>query len=246
MSDVNKIKEYLENIIHDIPNVSLMTHIVGGFPDLDTSTKLLKVMSEVGVEYTEIQIPFSDPIADGPTILNANTRALENGTTPSDCFELAQNFSGKQKLLFMTYYNIVLSVGVEKFFADSQKAGIYGVIIPDMPYDMDSHEHLHASAEENNVQVLPVISPITPDERLEALATKNPDIIYCVSQFGTTGKHAEFKELKQYLERVKTAFGEDARLAVGFGIKTPKNKKKVIDSGADTAVIGSALLNLIS
>ncbi|MBP6880029.1 tryptophan synthase subunit alpha [Candidatus Saccharibacteria bacterium] len=245
MNDVNKIKEYLQNIMHDIPGVSLMTHIVGGFPDLETSTKLLEIMSGVGVEYTEIQIPFSDPIADGPTILNANTRALSNGTTPSDCFELAQNFKGKQKLLFMTYYNIVLSIGVEKFFADSQKAGIYGVIIPDMPYDMDSHEHLYASAEKNNVQVLPVISPITPDERLQALATKKPEIVYCVSQFGTTGKHAEFKELKQYLERVKANFGSNPKLAVGFGIQSSDDVKKVINSGADTAVIGSALLNLI-
>jgi tryptophan synthase alpha chain len=221
--------------------VKLMTHIVCGYPNLSTSERLLELMSDIGVDYTELQIPFSDPVADGPTILNANTTALENGITPEDCFKLASKSNIQQKIIFMTYYNIIFKKGVSKFFAETKKANGWGVIVPDMPFDMDEHEGFYAAAAENGIEIIPVVSQLTTKQRLQKIAATQPSIVYCVSQFGTTGGQSSFDNLGKVLRKIKAQLPK-TEIAVGFGIQTPEDVKSVVESGADIVVIGSIVI----
>ncbi len=125
--------------------IGLMTHMVVGFPSLDKTISLVKNMAEAGVDFVELQIPFSEPLADGPTIMGACEKALRDGFKVKDAFDVAANLSKDLEipLLFMSYYNIVFKYGTEKFCADAKKAGISGLIVPDIPFEEEKHEHFN-------------------------------------------------------------------------------------------------------
>src|SRR3989338_1642801 len=126
--------------------MKLMTHVVIGYPTLIDTVKIVKTMADCGVDMIELQIPFSDPLADGPTIMRACEKSLENGTKVNDAFVLMKKLSGKVKipLLFMAYYNTVFKYGTEKFCLDAKNAGAYGLIVPDMPIDEENQEHFYS------------------------------------------------------------------------------------------------------
>lgn len=224
--------------------MKLMTHIVAGYPTMEESEKIAMAMYESGVSFIEIQIPFSDPIADGPTIMKANEIALQNGTTPHDCMEFIKRIKKKIKIpiLIMTYFNIPFNYGLEKFCKDAKDAGVYGFIIPDMPIDEEKYEHYISLCEKNNLHAIQVISQITQPARLQAISKVASGFVYCISSLGTTGTRSQLNpELEKYLENVKKYV--KIPLAVGFGIST-KEQVELVGEKADIVVIGSKIINL--
>ncbi len=224
--------------------INLMTHVVAGYPSMDECEKIVLAMAESGVSFIEIQIPFSDPIADGPTIMKANEKALLNGVTSDDCFELIKRLKKKIKIpiLIMTYFNIPFRYGLEKFCKKAREANVYGLIIPDIQIDEEKYDHYLSICKKHNLHVIQIISPITPEKRLIKIAKVASGFVYCVSSFGTTGERSEFYlELNSYLEKVKKYI--KLPLALGFGIS---NKQQVLNAlkYADIAVIGSKMINL--
>lgn len=221
-----------------------MTHIVAGYPNLKESERVAELMMDAGVEYLEIQIPFSDPIADGATIMQANQESLENGTTPEDCFEMMKRLSGRSetKLLFMTYFNIAFRYGLEDFCKRAQEVGCYGLIIPDIPLDEEPAEHYLELCQKYELHAIQVISPITPSGRLEKIAKVASGFVYCVARTGTTGTQASFDLTQlEYLSSVKKYI--KLPIAVGFGISSVEQLQQVL-AKSDIAVIGSHLIKI--
>jgi tryptophan synthase alpha chain len=226
-------------------NKKLMSHIVGGYPDMRTSEELVIEMNKAGVSFVEIQIPFSDPIADGPTLMQANQEALDAGVTPEDCFQLMERLEKKVSvpLLFMTYFNVVHHYGVEAFCKRAQAAGAYGLIVPDMPLDEEPYDHFIALCEKYELHAIQVLSPLTPDRRLKKIAEVASGFVYCVARKGTTGVQSDVSaSLGGYLENARKFIS--LPLAVGFGISNQEHVGQVLEH-ADVAVMGSKVINLI-
>lgn len=224
--------------------MKLMTHIVAGYPSLDESEKIALTMAKNGAAFIEIQFPFSDPIADGPTILDANQHAIENGTTTEKSFQLLEKLARQIDipLLIMTYYNIAHAYGLEKFIKRAAKAGIYGLIIPDIPIDEEPYDNYLKICKKHKLHAIQVISPLTPDRRLKKLAQYASGFVYCVASYGTTGERAELnKKLASYTSRVRKYIKKP--LALGFGISSPKQAQEATKH-ADIVVIGSKIINI--
>lgn len=234
-----------------------MTHIVAGYPTLKGSEKIALTMIKSGVDFIEIQIPFSDPVADGPTIMKANEVALKNGTTVESCFHLMEKLSGtlkkslkkkekeisaKPKFLFMSYFNILYHYGLEKFCKRAKECGCYGLIVPDMPIDEEKNENYLKICKKYRLKPIQVISPLTPTVRLKKIAKHARGFVYCVSRYGSTGQSNELNpKLKTYLQKVKQYI--KLPLAVGFGI-SQKTHIEAIHKYAEIAVIGSKIINI--
>jgi tryptophan synthase alpha subunit len=221
-----------------------MTHIVAGYPSMKECEEIALCMAKSGVSFIEIQIPFSDPIADGPTIMEANEKSLLNGTTPEDCFELIKRLKNKIKtpILIMSYFNIPFNYGVEKFCKKAKEIGVYGLIIPDIPIDEEKHDHYIEICRKHNLHPIQVISPITTTGRLKKLKKVASGFVYCISTLGTTGERKELTpKLQDYLEKVRKII--KLPLALGFGISS---EDQVLEASkyADIVVIGSKMINL--
>lgn len=227
-------------------NPQLMTHVVLGYPTLKESIEIVKIMADAGVAAIELQIPFSDPIADGPTIMMANEVALKNGMRIKDSFKAMEKLSRAVDvpLLFMGYYNPLFCYGVKKFCKDASAAGCQGLIIPDVPPEEESHEHFWEYCADYNLSPIPIATPVTSDARLRKLSrlTKT-GFVYCVSVTGTTGARSSLPaELPSYLRRVRKIF--KVPLAVGFGI-SKREHVRGLSGLAEIAVVGSAAIQLI-
>lgn len=242
---MNKLDKKLKEIKRN-KKIGLMTHVVVGYPSLEETMKIVKVMSESGADIIELQIPFSDPIADGPTIMKACEHSLGNGTKVNDSFAIMRELSSQiaTPLLFMSYYNIIYKYGVEKFCRDAKQAGVSGLIVPDMPLDEEGEEHFFESARRYNLHVIPVVSPVSTEERLKKTAKNATGFVYCTARQGTTGvKNSLDPEIAKYLKKVKKYF--DIPLAVGFGISKKEHIHSLIGQ-ADIAVMGSAIIDVIN
>ncbi len=221
-----------------------MTHIVAGYPDLKISEKLVKCMDGLGVSFIEIQIPFSDPVTDGTTLMGAQKVALENNTTTEDIFQLMERLKTtvKTQLLFMTYFNVVYAYGVEAFCKRAGELGVYGLIVPDMPLDEEDREHYVSSCTRHGLHAIQIVSPQTTVERLKQIATVATGFVYCVSREGITGEGTTLNpNLSEYLRTVRQYI--DIPLALGFGISTREHVQSTLNH-ADIAVIGSAVVNV--
>lgn len=219
----------------------LMTHVIAGYPSMEKCKELVILMDSLGVAFIEIQIPFSDPVADGPTIMRANQLALDNGTKVEDCFKLMEELKPtvSTPLLFMSYFNILLQYGVEKFCARAAEAGCYGLIVPDMPLDEEANEGYLTACEKHGLNAIQVVSPLTPGRRLELIGKVASGFVYCVAKYGVTGSESVNMELSSYLQRVSKYI--NLPLAVGFGISNRQEVEKVWEN-AEIAVIGSAVI----
>jgi len=223
--------------------ILLMTHIVVGYPSLGASLELVDAMVEAGVDLMELQIPFSEPIADGPVILHANQEALKSGIKVDDCFEFAANVTKRHSIpfLFMSYYNVVFRRGVEAFAERSGKAGIRGAIVPDCPPE-EASDYVHAMRSRELAPVF-IFSPRTSDERLQLLGKAGDGFVYAVARKGVTGSKTELSdELERYLARCRQA--TELPLAVGFGLETRADVQFLIGK-ADIAVVGSQSLRVL-
>jgi len=226
--------------------IGLMTHMVVGFPSLDKTISLVKNMAEAGVDFVELQIPFSEPLADGPTIMGACEKALRDGVKVKDAFDVAAILSKDLEipLLFMSYYNIVFKYGTEKFCADAKKAGISGLIVPDIPFEEEKHEHFNKFCKREGLKNIRVISPSSTAERLRLNSKSAEGFIYCTARQGITGSSKELDpNLKIYLTNVRKYF--KIPIAVGFGISN-KERLSQVKPFADIAVIGSAVIDIIN
>lgn len=223
-----------------------MTHVVIGYPSLEETEKIVKVMAKSGVNMIELQIPFSDPLADGPTIMNACEKSLENGIKVKDAFTLMKKLTKEVTipLLFMSYYNIVFKYGVEKFCQDSKNAGAYGLIVPDMPIDEESEEHFYFYCKKYDLKNIQVISPASTTIRLEKNSAIANGFVYFTARQGITGAKEELDpRLINQLKNVRKFF--KIPLAVGFGISKKKHIEAIAPY-ADIAIIGSAIIDVIN
>lgn len=223
--------------------ILLMTHIVIGYPDLDTSLRLVEAMVEAGVDLMELQIPFSEPMADGPVIVRANQHALERGATVERCFAMAEHVTRRFDIpfLFMTYLNVLYRRGFESFATRAREAGVKGVIIPDLP-PQEAEPCVNALAR-NELDPVFIFSPFSSETRMREIAEQARGFVYCVARKGVTGAKTQFStELTQYLERARRA--TSLPLAVGFGIRSPQDVAFLVGK-ADIAVVGSETLRVL-
>lgn len=242
---MNNIDKQLEKIRSE-KRIGLMTHVVVGYPSLEETVAMVKLMAESGVDFVELQIPFSDPLADGPTIMKACEQALANGVRVKDAFRMASELSKTIKipLLFMSYYNIVFKYGVQKFCLDAKQAGISGLIVPDMPIEEEGEEHFNQFCLDNNLANIRVLSPASTKKRIQKNAIGAKGFVYCTARQGITGAQQGLDpQVINYLKQVKTEFS--VPIAVGFGISTPEHIA-MIKPLADIAVVGSKVIDIIN
>ena len=236
------LESYLKNRLKE-KEILLMTHIVLGYPTFADTFKIIESMVNAGVDLMELQIPFSEPIADGPVILHANQKSLSRETTVQQCMAFAQKVTGTFDIpfLFMSYYNILFKYGVGKFTAAMAQSGLKGAIVPDLPPE-EGRDYLGAMEKHNLVPIF-IFSPTTPDKRMKYLASFGKGFIYCVARKGVTGVDTDFsKQLKKYLDRCRKA--TDLPLALGFGVKEKKDVD-FLKGKADIAVVGSQTIRLV-
>ena len=235
-------ESYLKSKLKE-KEILLMTHIVLGYPTFEDSFKIIEAMVKAGVDLMELQIPFSEPIADGPVILHANQKALSGGATVQKCIDFAQNVANAFDIpfLLMSYYNILFKYGVDRFAGAMSESGLQGAIVPDLPPE-EGEEYLKAMGKYNLAPVF-IFSPTTPDERMKYLASFGKGFIYCVARKGVTGVDTDFsKQLGKYLDRCRKA--TDLPLALGFGVKEKKDVD-FLKGKADIAVVGSQTIRLV-
>src|SRR5262245_7253153 len=170
-----------------------MTHIVLGYPSLDASRRVVEQMVEAGVDLMELQIPFSEPIADGPVILHANQKALATGITVDQCLEVAAKLSREFPIpfLFMSYYNIAYVRGPERFAREMRECGLRGAIIPDLPFE--EGEVLLGAMQREQLDPIFIYAPNTTDARMAQIARRASGFIYCVARKGVTGAETHFE-----------------------------------------------------
>jgi tryptophan synthase alpha chain len=223
--------------------ICLMTHIVIGYPSLEESYRTVEAMVAAGVDLMELQIPFSEPTADGPVIQRANQRALAAGIRVSTCLDFAQRVADAFEIpfLFMSYYNILFKYGVERFAARMAQAGIRGAIVPDLPPE-EGQAYLAAMASHALAPIF-IFSPTTSDSRMDYLADFARGFVYCVARKGVTGLETSFSaQLKDYLKRCRRA--TQLPLALGFGVKEKADIDFLIGK-VDIAVIGTQTIRLL-
>lgn len=230
----------------------LMTHVVAGFPDLGTSEALILAMDEAGADFIEVQIPFSDPMADGPVIMRANQRALDQGTRVADCFKLVHRLQGRVSapLLFMSYANVPFRLGLKTFIQKSKAAGASGLILPDLPFDEPMEDGENESSPETYTrladaeEICPVyvVSPDISSERLKKIASLGRGFLYTTLKIGITGGQQATDP--RGLAFLKTIRKETALpIAAGFGISTPEQARS-LEGQAEIAVVGSQLIRI--
>lgn len=224
-------------------DILLMTHIVLGYPSFDDCMATVEAMVEAGVDLMELQIPFSEPMADGPVILQANARALAAGATLSRCFDFAEEVSKRFDIpfLFMTYYNIVFKAGLERFMDAMVERKIRGAIVPDLPPE-EAETYLGLMRERSLAPVF-IYSPTTSQARMARLAEQGSGLIYCMARRGVTGRETSFDgQFSDYLAQCRAA--TDLPLAVGFGVKSAEDVA-LLKGQADIAVVGSETIRVV-
>jgi tryptophan synthase alpha chain len=224
-------------------DVLLMTHIVVGYPSFEASLQIVDAMVAAGVDLMELQIPFSEPMADGPVILAANQKALAKGSTVERCFEFAAKVTRRHGIpfLFMSYYNVLFRAGVAGFVGRMKAAGLRGAIVPDLPPE-EAGAYLPAM-ESASLDPIFIYSPSTSEDRMRFIASQGSGFIYCVARKGVTGSHTAFSaELDAYLARCRAA--TKLPLAVGFGVQDATDVD-FLRGKVDIAVVGSATLRLV-
>lgn len=217
-----------------------MPYVMGGYPDPEASVAMLAAAAR-HADLIELGIPFSDPLADGPTIQAAGQRALEAGTRPEDVIEMAAALEGGPPVVLMTYVNVILAAGPRAFMERAAGAGVAGVIIPDLP--IDEGDDLRDQARRAGLAVIPFAAPTTGERRMAAIGDQAEGFVYCVALTGVTGAEIQVDgEMAGFLARARSKI--DVPLAVGFGVRTPAHVA-AIGAIADGVIVGSELVKRI-
>ena len=234
---MSKIHEAFEN------GKAFIAFVTGGDPDLDTTKKIIKEMEKAGADLIEIGIPFSDPIAEGPIIQEANERALANGCTTDKLFDALKDIKDEVSvpLVFLTYINPIYAYDVDKFLARCNECGIQGLIIPDLPYE--EKDEIADECKNNDVDIISLIAP-TSHDRIKMIAKEATGFIYCVSSLGVTGVRSDINtDLGGMVKLVRET--TDVPCAFGFGIATPEQAEYVAKY-SDGAIVGSAIVKIVA
>lgn len=228
---------------HEQGRCAFIPFLTAGFPDSATCLELLYALRDSGADVIEVGLPFSDPLADGPTIQRAARLALDNGTTPPEVFRItAQAASGMDcPLVLMTYLNPILRTGPDEFARQAKDAGIAGVIVPDLP--LEEADEWQEAAARHGLDTIFLVAPTTPESRLMRIAARTTGFLYYVSVTGVTGSDVRISgEMLAHLQRAREV--SPAPVAVGFGISTPEQAAALADT-ADGVIVGSALIREI-
>ena len=216
--------------------------ITSGDPDLETTEKIVYAMDRAGCDLIELGIPFSDPTAEGPVIQEANVRALSNGVTTDNVFEMVNRIRKNTDIpmVYMTYANVVYSYGIEKFCQKMVEGNMSGMILPDVPFE--EKEEFDTVCKEYGLDLISMIAP-TSHQRIQTIAKEANGFIYCVSSLGVTGVRSKITtDIGAMVDLVREV--TDVPVAVGFGISTPEQAKKMA-SQSDGAIVGSAIIKII-
>jgi tryptophan synthase alpha chain len=218
---------------------ALMPYVMGGFPTLEDSLRIGQACVSAGADLIELGVPYSDPLADGPVIHDAGTRALAAGASLSGVLEVARGLSESVPVALMCYANMVFAPGAEAFVARLARTGACGMIVPDLPHG-EAPEVL-AACEQHGIALIPLVAPTTTPERLAAIGERARGFLYTVSVVGTTGERSALGgDLAEILARAKAS--TEVPVAVGFGISTPEHAQAAAQAGADGVIVGTRLV----
>lgn len=224
---------------------ALVPFITAGYPDMETTEQSLLGLIEGGATVIEVGVPFSDPLADGPTVQRTSQAALAAGTRLVDCIDLVRRMREVHgvttPLILFGYYNPFFQMGIEECVAACAAAGVDGYIIPDLPAEESAE--FAAACRANDRDLIFLVAPTSTDARLQDMAEKASGFVYCVSVTGTTGARESISdELPAYIARVRAA--TDLPLAIGFGVSTPEHVR-FYGNLVEGSVVGSALINFL-
>ena len=225
---------------------ALISYIMVGFPNENTMLSIVRGLVNGGTDIIELGFPFSDPIADGPVIQNASTVSLNNGVKIEKFFKIVKKIREETNipLVLMTYTNVLYTHGYTKFMLKVKKAGIDGLILPDMSIE-ESKDYLK-SAKKNNLDTIFLVSPNTSNSRLKKIVKVSTGFLYMVSVFGTTGVQTKIhKYTIDSIKNAKKIVGGKLPIGIGFGVSTPNDVKKYVSTGVDAVIVGSANLRII-
>jgi tryptophan synthase alpha chain len=243
---MNTIKQVFENN-HKNKKGCLIGYITVGDPTLDMTPKIADALIRGGVDILELGLPFSDPIADGPTIQAASLRALNAGTTPLKVLEIAQKIKTKHSnvpIVIMTYYNPIFHAGLDNFLSTAKTHGVNGFIVPDLP--IEEATDFKKTANTYHLDTIFLTAPSTSKERLTKIIDATSGFLYLVSHFGVTGTKSTIDHSTlSLIQRIKPYTTKKVPLAVGFGISQPEHVQKILKAGADAVIVGSAFINII-
>lgn len=226
---------------------ALIGYVTGGDPEPKYTPKIAEALIKGGVDILELGIPFSDPIADGPTIQAASVRALKAGTTPTTVLEIAREIRKEHEIpvVILTYYNPIFKKGLDNFFKLARDCGVNGLIVPDLP--IDEADDYRKVAETYGIDTVFLAAPSTSTKRLQKIVECTSGFLYLVSLFGVTGVREKMEDsTTQLIKKFLPYTTGRIPLAVGFGISKPEHVKTVIESGADGAIVGSAFVDIVN
>lgn len=231
--------------LRDRQKCALIPFITAGDPDLETTAKALRLLDASGADMIELGVPYSDPLADGPVIQAAATRALRRGVKLEDVLTIVKEVQPEIKapIILFTYYNPIFYRGVEAFLQQIKAAGVQGLVVPDLP--LEEAETLLKPAAEIGIEVTLLVAPTSPLERIEAIATQSQGFIYLVSVTGVTGVRTQVAtRVEDLLASLRSATAKP--IGVGFGISEPEHALQVKKWGADAVIVGSACVKRLA
>ena len=234
----------LSGVFEDGP--ALVPYLVAGDPTFEQSLAYVEALERGGADVIELGLPFSEPIAEGPTIQRAIVRSLEGGMTPRRYFEFVEALDVTTPLVCMTYYNLVYQYGEldgpASFVERAAETGIEGLVIPDLP--AEEAAPLRSACDEHGLDLVFIVAPTTTDERLERIREQISGYVYVQARLGTTGARDDVSD--QTTETLARLVDWDVPRAVGFGIKTGDHAERIVRAGADGVIVGSALVDIVA
>jgi tryptophan synthase alpha chain len=218
---------------------ALMPYLMGGYPTLERSVAIGEACVRAGADLVELGVPYSDPLADGPVIHAAGTRALAAGANVGGVLEVARALSASVPVVLMCYANMVFAPGLDAFVERLARSGACGLIVPDLPYEEAAV--VHDACELHGLALVPLVAPTTPQERLHAIGERARGFLYTVSVVGTTGERSALQDsFAEVIARAKASTA--VPVALGFGISTPEHARQAAQAGADGVIVGTRLV----
>jgi tryptophan synthase alpha chain len=233
-----------QDLFKRLNRAALIPFFVIGDPDEQTSLELVKTAIDAGADVLELGIPFSDPVADGPTIQKADIRALNSGMTPARALAFIRKVTDYRPIPvgLLVYYNLLIQYGLEQFFADFKAAGGTSVLVADL--SIDDADEIAPLAQKAGLETVFMVTPNTAEDRIKQVARRTTGFIYTVSLLGTTGERTALSDsVRPLVARLKSL--TDKPVCVGFGISTPQHAAQVAAAGADGVIIGSRIVKFI-
>ncbi|AVH64895.1 tryptophan synthase subunit alpha [Nostoc sp. 'Peltigera membranacea cyanobiont' N6] len=231
--------------LRDRQQCALIPFITAGDPNLETTAQALRILDRNGADFIELGIPYSDPLADGPVIQAAATRALQKGTKLEQVLEMLEAVTPtlKAPIILFTYYNPILHRGIKTFLAQIATAGARGLVVPDLP--LEEAEELIQTAASFGIEVILLVAPTSSKDRILAIARQSQGFIYLVSVTGVTGIRAQIQHrVKDLITDLRSV--TDKPIGVGFGISAPEQAHQVMEWGADAVIVGSAFVKRLA